>query len=275
MHDSSSLPLGPTPLCARYQPQLALLYTGALSPPEAAVVHEHISSCTWCQRELATYDALDAAARQHLAGAAFAPLTVEDIIHAAETPPNPKADVASTLETSRKGRPPLRHRARLSTLGPLAAVVALVLLAGVIFAQHSSGPGLSLGGKSTPPAVTQTANLTQTTWTLTRLIVDGREQPLVPDRAPTLILGQFNGQVNGIHGMGGCNGYGGTYTRAGDTLRLSGLYYTQMACNPAALMAQENAYFEALPRVGRYQLDGNTLTLSSADGSVRLTFRAN
>jgi heat shock protein HslJ len=270
MHDSSSLPLGPTPLCVRYRPQLALLHTGALSPREAAVLNEHISSCPWCQRELAAYDELDAAARQHLADVAFTPLTLEDIMHATQTPRD--ANLASTHGASREIRPALRRRPRLSTLGPLAAVVVLALLAGLIFATHSSGAGVASGGKPKPTAPTHTANLTQTTWTLTRLVVDGREQQLVPGRAPTLYFGRRNGQIDGV---GGCNSYGGTYTLAGDTLHLTPGFQTQVRCLPTGVMEQEYAYLHALPRVERYHLDGNTLMLTSADGSVQLTFRAN
>ncbi|HEV2461730.1 MAG TPA: META domain-containing protein, partial [Ktedonobacterales bacterium] len=147
-----------------------------------------------------------------------------------------------------------------------------VLFAGLIFAAHSAGSGVTLGGKPTPPAPTQTANLTQTTWTLTRLVVDGREQQLVPRRAPTLHFGPPVGQLSGT---GSCNSYSSAYTLAGDTLHLSGLSVTQARCLSTALMEQEDAYFRALPRVERYHVDANTLTLTSADGSVQLTFRAN
>jgi heat shock protein HslJ len=269
MQDSSSLSRGPTPICLRYRPLLALLRTGALSPGEAAVVNEHLAGCSWCQRELAAYDALDAAARQHLASATFMPLTLEDIMHATETPP--AANVASTPGASRKIRPAVRRRPQLSTLGPLAAVVVLVLLAGLIFAAHSAGPdsGVTPDGTPTPPAPTQTTNLTQTTWTLTRLVVDGREQQLVPGRVPTLIFGPHAGQFSGRS----CNGYSGTYTLAGDTIHFSELGHTQVLC--VATGDQEAAYFRALPGVKHYQVDGNTLTLASADGSVQLTYRAN
>jgi heat shock protein HslJ len=283
MHDSSSVSPGPTPLCIHYRPRLALLHTGALSPRAAAAVNEHIASCPCCQQERAAYDALDAAARQHLASTAFAPLTLEDIMHATETPSD--ANMASTPETSGEVRAALRRRPRLATLGPLAAVVALVLLASVIFAGHRLGPGISLSGTPTPSSptptatqtLTQTANLTQTTWTLTRLMVAGHEQPLVPGRAPTLHFDPFNGQIYGIHGTGGCNGYGGTYALAGNTLHVSSLSYTQMAClaGGVSLDQQESAYFQALLLVTGYHLDGNTLTLTSADASVQLTFRAN
>lgn len=259
MPDSRSLPRGPTPRCARVRPHLALLHTGALTPRAAAAVHDHLAGCYWCQRELAAYAALDAAARQHLAGAAFVPLTLEDIMHATDT--SPDANLTPTRE--------IRRRPRLATLGPLAAVVALVLLAGVLFAQHRAGPGVGLSGTPTPPS------LTQTTWTLTRLVVDGREVPLVPGHAPTLVLGPFNGQILGIQGEGGCNEYYGTYTQAGDTLRFGGigLWGFMDACgNPVG--TEQVAYLQALGRVERYHLDRNTLTLTSADGSMQLIFRA-
>src|SRR5262249_36092639 len=44
-------------------------------------------------------------------------------------------------------------------------------------------------------------------------------------------------------GRGGCNGYGGPYTLAGDALRFGPLAATKMACAPA-LMDQEQRYFD-------------------------------
>jgi heat shock protein HslJ len=252
----------------RYRPRLALLHTGALSPRAAAGVNEHLASCPWCQQELAAYDALDAAARQHLASAAFTPLTLEDILRA--TVPAPDATVASSPRTRRTGRPALAHRPPHTALGLLAAVAALVLLAGLLFSSHR--PGLGVPSSATPTSVPPTANLAHTSWTLARLVVDGRAQSLVPGRAPTLHFGPHDGQ---LYGSGGCNGYSGTYTLSGDRLHVTGLGFTQMYCLPAALEEQENAYFQTLQQVERYRMAGNMLTLTSADGSVELIFRAN
>jgi heat shock protein HslJ len=130
----------------------------------------------------------------------------------------------------------------------------------------SADGSVQLTFSGTPPS------LTHTTWTLTRLVVAEREVQLVPGHAPTLVLSPFNGQPFGMQGNGGCNGYSGTYTQAGVTLRFSGIGYTQVAC---IADQAEVAYFAALRRVERYHLEGNTLTLTSADGSVQLTFRAN
>jgi heat shock protein HslJ len=260
----------------RYRPLLALLHTGSLSPWQVAGVNEHLASCPSCQQELAAYDALDAAARQHLAGAAFIPLTLEDIMRA--TAPAPDPTVASSPRTSSKSGPALRHprhprhRPPLAALGPLAALVVLVLLAGLLFASHR--PGSDVPASGTPIVVPPTANLAHTSWTLTRLVVDGREQPLVPGRAPTLHFGLFNGQSQ-IVGNGGCNGYSGPYTLSGDTIHINGLGQTQVYCLPQALMDQESAYLQALQQVEHYRSQGNSLTLTSADGSVELIFRAN
>jgi heat shock protein HslJ len=170
----------------------------------------------------------------------------------------------------------MRRRTILFGTLTLAAVVALVLLASVIFATCRSGSCISLGGKPTPPSLTQTATLTQSAWILTYLSVDGREQPLVPGDAPTLSFDPFDGHIYSVYGTDGCNDYFGTYTLVGNALYVSGLFHTLAACfaGGVPLSPQENAYLQALPRVERYHLDGNVLTLTSADGSVRLTFRA-
>jgi heat shock protein HslJ len=162
----------------------------------------------------------------------------------------------------------------------LSVSCSLLLLAGCGASAAKGAAVPSLSGTPTPQALTPTANLTpsanlaQSTWTLTRLIVDGREQLLVPGHAPTLHFDPFNGQYYGIRGTGGCNGYGGDYTLAGNMFRVDSLSYTQMACGVGVDLV-ESAYFQALLQVTRYHLDGSALTLTSADASVQLTFRAN
>ncbi len=67
-------------------------------------------------------------------------------------------------------------------------------------------------------------------------------------------------------GRGGCNGYGGPYTPAGDALRFGPLAATKMACAPA-LMDQEQRYFDTLAQVARYAVaDDGALLLTTAEG---------
>jgi len=84
----------------------------------------------------------------------------------------------------------------------------------------------------------------------------GREAPI------TLQLGA-DGNASG---RGGCNGYGGPYTLAGDALRFGPLAATKMACAPA-LMDQEQRYFDTLAQVTRYAVaDDGALLLTTAEG---------
>jgi heat shock protein HslJ len=72
-------------------------------------------------------------------------------------------------------------------------------------------------------------------------------------------------------GRGGCNGYGGPYTLAGDALHVGPLASTRMACAPA-LMDQEQRYFDTLAQVARYAVaDDGALLLETAEGKeIRL-----
>jgi peptidyl-Lys metalloendopeptidase len=83
-----------------------------------------------------------------------------------------------------------------------------------------------------------------------------------------------------IEGSGGCNTYGGSYTASEDSLRLSDLYWTEMACvEPKGIMEQEQAYLRALNAAARYQIDrasvdGDQLELYDEAGVQILAFVA-
>ena len=72
-------------------------------------------------------------------------------------------------------------------------------------------------------------------------------------------------------GRGGCNGYGGPYTLAGDALHFGPLASTKMACAPA-LMDQEQRYFDTLAQVARYAVadDGALLLMTGEGKEIRL-----
>jgi peptidyl-Lys metalloendopeptidase len=83
-----------------------------------------------------------------------------------------------------------------------------------------------------------------------------------------------------IEGSGGCNTYGGSYTASTEDLDLSDLYWTEMACmEPEGIMQQEQAYFQALNTVARYQVawdqdGGDRLELTDGTGTQVLAFIA-
>lgn len=124
-------------------------------------------------------------------------------------------------------------------------------------APSAGGEAASAGG----------SDLIGTQWILTTL----NGAPLV---AGTTVTAQFDDQGR-ISGTGGCNSYSGSYTVDGSALTIGpNLISTMMACVAEGVMEQEAAYLAALPTVASYAVDGDTLTLSGADGSAVLVFQA-
>lgn len=76
--------------------------------------------------------------------------------------------------------------------------------------------------------------------------------------------GQFSGNV-------GCNGFGSEYKVSGDEVTFGAIVSTMMYCE--AVAEQESAVIAALSQNPvKFQLDGRSLTLTSADGaSISLT----
>jgi heat shock protein HslJ len=91
--------------------------------------------------------------------------------------------------------------------------------------------------------------------------------PVTGEAPVTLQLGA-DGRASG---RGGCNGFGGSYTLAGDALSFSPLAATRMACAPA-LMDQEQRYFDTLAQVTHYAVaDDGALLLETGEGKeIRL-----
>ncbi|MEP7135901.1 MAG: META domain-containing protein [Chloroflexota bacterium] len=71
--------------------------------------------------------------------------------------------------------------------------------------------------------------------------------------------GKMNGNV-------GCNGFGGDYKVKGDEITFGPVMSTLMACADPIGM-QEASVLAALNQTATFALDGNTLTITSADGT--------
>ena len=77
-----------------------------------------------------------------------------------------------------------------------------------------------------------------------------------------------------LTGRSGCNEYSTTYDVDGDSLTIGpNVASTQMACPPPQDMV-ERAYLDRLPRVARYEIDGDTLTMNDDQGDTVLLFQA-
>ena len=76
-----------------------------------------------------------------------------------------------------------------------------------------------------------------------------------------------------LEGYAGCNTYGGSYTVSEDSLRLSGVYATEMGCmEPKGIMDQERAFLDALNAAARFHLDGDRLGVYDEAGTQILAF---
>ena len=77
-----------------------------------------------------------------------------------------------------------------------------------------------------------------------------------------------------VSGSAGCNRYSGQYTVSGSSIQFTApMASTMMAC-PEPVMAQENAYFQALAAAKTYAVKGDQLTLSDSGGKAIASYKA-
>jgi heat shock protein HslJ len=74
-----------------------------------------------------------------------------------------------------------------------------------------------------------------------------------------------------IHGSAGCNTYRGSYTVSEETLSIGPLATTRMACAPP-VMAQEQAFLQALESATQYCFEADRLVLRNAAGAMQAIF---
>jgi heat shock protein HslJ len=79
------------------------------------------------------------------------------------------------------------------------------------------------------------------------------------DTSIEFLDGKLNGNV-------GCNGFGGDYEIKGDTLSLGPVMSTMMFCE-GPVGEQEMGTLAVFQESAKFVLDGNTLTITSADGN--------
>lgn len=118
------------------------------------------------------------------------------------------------------------------------------------------GPSAGPGGEA--------ERLEGTAWRLEEL--NGRPPVEVPGGgAPTLTFAADEPRASG---NGGCNQFGGPYTRARAALRFGALASTRRACVDEAATRQETAYLQALQSITRYAVYDDLLVLYAGDQVV-------
>jgi heat shock protein HslJ len=99
-------------------------------------------------------------------------------------------------------------------------------------------------------------------WKLVSYGNSANPTPALPDVDTSIKFenGQMNGNV-------GCNGFGGAYELSGDKITFNGIMSTMMYCDETSI--QEQAVLSAFSDSVKLQiqLNGDTLTITSADGA--------
>lgn len=107
--------------------------------------------------------------------------------------------------------------------------------------------------------------LIQGKWTLISYGSPSDQIAAVPDVEAHIEFdseGSMNGNV-------GCNGFGGDYSVSGDKINFGPVMSTMMFCEGVA--DQEMATLAALSESVTYLIEGNTMTITSADGKSSIT----
>jgi heat shock protein HslJ len=92
-------------------------------------------------------------------------------------------------------------------------------------------------------------------------LVSYNQNPAAPDVETSIEFkdGQLNGNV-------GCNSFGGEYTMDEDTINFGPIMSTMMFCE-GPIGEQEMGTLAVLQEKSTFVIDGNTLTITSADGN--------
>ncbi len=141
---SSRSQLVPGPLCTAFEPLLPLVSLDELTEAEVDGVRAHLQTCDWCQFRMREYGTLLEAMRSGLgadrSAASFTvqPESIMGIRNGKSLPDwsvrvSDPANGDETAATRRQVHPRSRH---LTSIGAIAAVLLLSMLAGALFAGH-------------------------------------------------------------------------------------------------------------------------------------------
>ena len=98
-----------------------------------------------------------------------------------------------------------------------------------------------------------------------KLISYGSVPNQIPAMADVETMIDFDNEGR-MSGNVGCNNFGGAYTVDGDMIEFGPVMTTEMFCE--AVADQESGTFATLQGVVSFELNGNLLTITSADGNA-------
>jgi heat shock protein HslJ len=111
---------------------------------------------------------------------------------------------------------------------------------------------------------TQNTMLEDTKWFLQNYGEQNNMKAVINDTEITAIFGNSKGEVNG---SAGCNTFFAEYDMSRNTLLISSMAYTEMACiSPEGVMEQEQDFLLLLANAQSFEADATTLTVLCSNG---------
>jgi heat shock protein HslJ len=145
------------------------------------------------------------------------------------------------------------------------AAAALLFVAACSPLAEASPLGTGQAPTLLPPAADELAT---TQWQLESFGAVGAEVPVLSGTSLTLGFDE-HGQASG---QGGCNSFGGQYKADSRTITFTELAQTLRACADESANQQEAMYMDALNSSGRFELNGDQLTIFYDGGASALHF---
>lgn len=143
----------------------------------------------------------------------------------------------------------------------LLATTGYLLGDGMLVLTQEEVEGLTFSGQSNP--------LSKTSWSVTGY--NNGKQAVVSPILNTNLTMTF-GDDGTISGNSGCNTYSGQYTLSGQTITISPLASTMRACiEPEGVAEQETAFTTALQQAATWNIQGNQLSLRTAENAIAVT----
>ena len=126
---------------------------------------------------------------------------------------------------------------------------------------------LDANGAAVVTFAAQASSLAGTSWSVVN-INNGR-QAVVGMVSSSTVTMAFD-TAGRVSGTTGCNRYTAAYNADGNTLRLSSVAATRMACADPAVDEQEQAFLRAIESVATLGFEGDRLVLRDKDGAMAI-----
>src|SRR5215472_6306934 len=135
--------LRPGPDCASFVDALPLLTLNAVGSEEAVRLHTHLATCAYCQTQRAVYDRIDVALRRTYSTGVTSLFSPEELLAMTSDEQWPEAPTSATYDRAESAPQPERLRRHTSLFYSPLAVIAAVLVVGLlaatfaVFSHHS------------------------------------------------------------------------------------------------------------------------------------------